>query len=388
MSPGRLSIDLFCRVVDNYGDIGVCWRLARQLVTDQNCAVRLIVDDLEVFHKIEPRLDKNAALQTIETIIIMHWTEAVLLQHFSIPGNAVIEAFGCALPDIVIEKMQDEVPQPVWLDLEYLSAEDWVGEYHAIPSLHPATNLQKTLFFPGFSQETGGLFRESGLLAERSKFVNAADLQNIWRREHGLPEKSLGVYDLSLFCYPIAAVQKLLADLENSPSPIRVFVPEGIAAAQLGDISQDRGSLRLVRIPFLSQCDYDRLLWTCDLNFVRGEDSWVRALWAAKPFIWQAYPQDDGASELKLRAFLSRYTAGLSPKNAESLADFHAMWNLGGRESKSGLTSWCELLHDLPVFSRHAELWTTKQAGQEDCATKLTRFIRQQITNQTPKVTG
>ncbi|MBY0444112.1 MAG: elongation factor P maturation arginine rhamnosyltransferase EarP, partial [Burkholderiales bacterium] len=36
--------DIFCRVIDNYGDIGVCWRLARQLSFEHGFAVRLMVD--------------------------------------------------------------------------------------------------------------------------------------------------------------------------------------------------------------------------------------------------------------------------------------------------------------------------------------------------------
>ena len=54
----------------------------------------------------------------------------------------------------------------------------------------------------------------------------------------------------------------------------------------------------------LTQHDFDHLLWACDLNFVRGEDSLVRALWAGQPFVWQIYPQHDDAHHAKLEAFL------------------------------------------------------------------------------------
>jgi len=36
--------DLFCRVIDNFGDIGVCWRLAADLA-GRGEAVRLWTDD-------------------------------------------------------------------------------------------------------------------------------------------------------------------------------------------------------------------------------------------------------------------------------------------------------------------------------------------------------
>ena len=38
------SWDVFCRVVDNYGDAAVCWRLARQLADEHGARVRLWID--------------------------------------------------------------------------------------------------------------------------------------------------------------------------------------------------------------------------------------------------------------------------------------------------------------------------------------------------------
>lgn len=382
------KIDLFCRIVDNFGDIGVCWRLARQFATEDLCRPRLIVDDLAVFKKIEPRLDENAALQTIAGVTILHWEQSALLQHFQEPGDAVIEAFACDLPDTLIAQMKAKPVAPVWIDLEYLSAENWVETCHAIPSLHPATNLQKTLFFPGFSEKTGGLFREQNLLVERSNFAASEYAQSVWRAQHNVPQKSAGTLDISLFCYADAPLEKLYADLSRSPTPARLFVPSGVAVEKLSRLPQQQDNLTIVPIPFLEQPDYDRLLCTCDLNFVRGEDSWLRAIWAAKPFIWLAYPQERGASQVKLEAFLGRYRQGLSDSLAESLADFHAMWNLGVREGKSGPRSWHDLLPQLPELEAHARAWTDIQARQDDCATQVIRFIRAQQLQPTLKVTG
>ena len=383
-----LTLDLFCRIVDNYGDIGVCWRLARQLAAEVPCSPRLIVDDLLVFKKIEPRLDENAARQSLAGVTILHWAEAALLQHYGEPGDAVIEAFACELPAPVVTKMTAKTTPPVWIDLEYLSAEGWVETCHAIPSLHPATGLQKTLFFPGFTAKTGGLFREETLLVERSKFAADTALQNQWRAQHGVPQKTAGTLDISLFCYKDAPLEFLLADMALSPDPVRLLVPHGIAEDKLAGVPAQQGNLTILPIPFLEQWEYDRLLWTCDLNFVRGEDSWLRAIWAAKPFIWLAYPQERGASHVKLEAFLGRYMQGLEPSLAESLADFHAMWNLGVREGKSGPRSWHDLLPHLPELEAHARAWTETQARQDDCATQVIRFIRAQMVQPTLKVTG
>ncbi|MEO7887531.1 MAG: elongation factor P maturation arginine rhamnosyltransferase EarP, partial [Polaromonas sp.] len=39
-----LQWDIFCKVIDNFGDIGVCWRLAADLAS-RGHKVRLWVDD-------------------------------------------------------------------------------------------------------------------------------------------------------------------------------------------------------------------------------------------------------------------------------------------------------------------------------------------------------
>ena len=44
-SAPQLTWDIFCNVVDNFGDIGVCWRLACNLAS-RGKRVRLWVDDV------------------------------------------------------------------------------------------------------------------------------------------------------------------------------------------------------------------------------------------------------------------------------------------------------------------------------------------------------
>lgn len=206
----KLSIDLFCRVVDNFGDIGVCWRLAQQLVRDQGCRVRLFVDDFQTFARIERTLDSSADLQTLNGVTILRWDDAVIAAHYAAPADAVIEAFACDLPQIVIDRMVAAPIPPVWLDLEYLSAEDWVESHHAIPSLNPSTGLQKTLFFPGFTPKTGGLSRETGLIDRRKAFQSDEKAQNDWRTQHSLPPLLPGTLDISLFCYDDAPLTTLI----------------------------------------------------------------------------------------------------------------------------------------------------------------------------------
>ncbi|MGB3288764.1 MAG: elongation factor P maturation arginine rhamnosyltransferase EarP, partial [Burkholderiaceae bacterium] len=157
-----LSFDIFCRVVDNYGDIGVCWRLSRQLAAQlgQGC-VRLWVDDLGSFARIEPGVDPQAGRQTVKGVDIVHWTQQ---PPPLAPHDVVIEAFACDPPADFIERMVG--CDSLWINLEYLSAEAWVESCHALPSPQ-ANGLRKAFFFPGFTPGTGGLLREPGLLARR-----------------------------------------------------------------------------------------------------------------------------------------------------------------------------------------------------------------------------
>lgn len=365
----QLTIDIFCRVVDNYGDIGICWRLAQQLAAEHSAIIRLIVDDLVTFKKLEPRIDPALPLQTIGAITVMRWQDSVLEKFYSLPADTVIEAFACTLPDLVVTRMRARSRPPVWIDFEYLTAEDWIDACHAVPSLHPQTGIPKTLFFPGFSAQSGGLVRERDLIRQRDEFQASPDLQNQWRADHGLPSKDAKI-DVSVFCYPDAPYEFLL---HADPEKFRFFLPENMLPDLAGD--------QFIRFAWLNQADYDRLLWACDLNFVRGEDSWVRAQWAAKPLIWQPYKQEKAVHLDKLAAFLSRYSKGLETTCAETLADLYAMWNEGAREGKTASRLWDSLLPLLPHLTDHARAWSASQASQEDCATNLIRFIRTQKNN-------
>ena len=87
----RLSFDIFCRVVDNFGDIGVCWRLARQLARTSGAnAVRLWVDDLHSFARIEPKLGCRVNPEPLDGVDIVHWTSPA---PDLTPHEVVIEAF-------------------------------------------------------------------------------------------------------------------------------------------------------------------------------------------------------------------------------------------------------------------------------------------------------
>ena len=151
------SCDIFCNVIDNYGDIGVCWRLARQLAHEQGIAVRLWVDDLSSFHRLCFEVDAAQEQQVCLGVEVRHWTDFFPRVE---PAHLIIEAFACQLPTSYIEAMAAQTRQPVWINLEHLSAEDWVAGCHGLPSPHPSLPLTKYFFFPGFTPDTGGLLLE------------------------------------------------------------------------------------------------------------------------------------------------------------------------------------------------------------------------------------
>ncbi|HEY8354171.1 MAG TPA: elongation factor P maturation arginine rhamnosyltransferase EarP [Methylophilaceae bacterium] len=361
----RRHWDIFCRVIDNFGDIGVCWRLARQLAHEHRLDIRLWVDDLESAQRILPALDLAQPAQWVDGVAIHHWLPEFT---FDRVADVVIEAFACDLPQPYLQAMVDR--RPIWLNLEYLSAEPWVEEYHLQPSPHPRLPLRKTFFFPGFTEHTGGLLRESGLLEARDAFMQR-------HQQSGIDHLPLQV---SLFCYPDAPIRQLLTSMAEGPRPVFCRIPStgilpavsdffGASQLHIGHEAR-RGQLTVEILPFLSQDAYDRLLWSCDLNFVRGEDSWIRAIWAARPFIWQPYRQQEDTHLAKLRAFLKHYRQDCEHGATAVLEQFHHAWTNGNLET----AHWQRLLQSLPTLRTHAALRSEILAQQPDLASKLVIF--------------
>lgn len=369
---------IFCRVIDNFGDIGVCWRLARQLQGEHSIAVTLWVDDLSSFHRICPQLDTEEKRQIVAGVTVRQWTEHGCDWEKENVPDLVIEAFACDLPQAYIGAMAQCSSKPAWINLEYLSAESWVEGCHAMPSPHPLLPLTKYFFFPGFSAATGGLLAERGFLPQRDQFQNDPKARPGFLAEIGAtPQEESSL--ISLFCYPTAPVLALFDALAQCRAPSACLVPEGVATEQVSQFLQkparagakaSQGSLTVTVIPFLPQHDYDKLLWSCDLNFVRGEDSLVRALWAGRPFIWNIYPQQQDAHRPKLDAFLRCYADGLRVEAERALTSFSHGWNAGdGRQ-----IGWSQLEVMLPELKARTQQWAERLRGHGDLATKLLRF--------------
>ena len=376
----KASWDIFCTVVDNFGDVGVTFRLARQLVAEHGFEVRLWIDDLSAFARLHPGADPAADQQMCDGVSICHWSadwRAVQLP------DVVIEAFACRLPTPYIDSMLGCEKRPMWVNLEYLSAEDWVAGCHGLPSVQ-SSGLRKYFFFPGFTDRTGGLLREAGLIQRRQAFqADPAAQQSFLQGLSVVPHPDARL--ISLFAYEHAGLSSWLDALALDERKTHLLVPEGrvigdvqrwlqVDGLNAGDIHQ-RNALTIQVLPFVHQEDYDRLLWCCEFNVVRGEDSFIRAQWAGRPLIWHIYEQDDDAHWAKLDAFLELYRVGLSQPAAQALAQVWHHWNAGQEMGQS----WNDLLEHWPEVTAHAERWCLEQALQDDLTTALVSFYRNSL---------
>ena len=380
-----LSWDIFCRVVDNYGDAAVCWRLARELAEEHRAPVRLWIDKPAVLHVLCPDVDPAPARQRAAGVDVVRWDggwQAPVELH-----DVVVEAFGCGLPEPLVAAMLQRARAPLWITLEYLSAEAWVAEHHGLQSPHPRHGLDRYFFFPGFTPNTGGVLREADLDTRRAAFEQFGRAE-FWRTV-GFEPPLAGSVAVSLFAYPGAPLEALLAGWERGEEAVVAVVPEGhlaervrahfSAAGAAPGSSLRRGRVEVRLIPFLPQPRYDELLWSCDVNFVRGEDSFVRAQWAERPFLWHAYPQEAEAHRLKLDAFLDAYAEGLEGGAAAALRTLAYQWNLVGGAPVNLAGAWQGFRRWASAFEAHAPRWAARAARSGDMAANLAQFARERV---------
>ena len=417
--------DVFCRVIDNHGDLGVCWRLACHLA-GLGHRVRLWVDQPQDLQWMAPSGHPGVQVMPWPPEHAPNWPawhgpspenpdhQALGIQAkglsmaTAVPAptaqiHGVIEAFGCALPPSVQAALATEQPAPVWINLEYLSAEAHVERLHGLPSpvmSGPARGLQKWFFYPGFTAQTGGLLHPwppqtlasqqpepkalgtftapAPAMASTASNANAAGLSAL-----GHPTQTGSADDLPtqaalrvlLFCYEPASLPVWLTAWAHGHQPIDLSVCAGRASRAVQAWQDQRGAqgdgaLRITHLPWVSQVEFDALLSQHELNFVRGEDSLVRALWAGQAFVWQIYPQDDGVHHTKLTAFLR--ALGAPP----ALVSAHQAWNADTAQSppslrradwqawgewvrgvRQGLLTQPDLAHQLTAFA--AAKWGT-----------------------------
>ncbi len=348
--------DLYCSLIDNFGDVGVSWRLAADLAS-RGQRVRLWADDPTPLNFMAPEGHAGVEVLRWPSGDAAAWPE---------PGDVVIELFGCTIPEGFIEAMCRRATPPVWLNLEYLSAESFVERSHGLPS--PQSNgLPKWFFYPGFSAATGGLLREPGLLEARAAFD-----RDTWLAERGLarqPHERV----VMLFCYPNPALGHLLQALGDAPTLL--LATPGHAQKQVQALAQAGllpPNLRVEDLPWLRQADFDRALWSADLNLVRGEDSLVRAIWAGAPFLWQVYPMDDEVRERKLAALLRTQCGDEAPAGFEPALEAAARHycSLDGHPPERPF-----VLPPADAWQQAAHTFRARLAAMPDLVTRLQGFV-------------
>ncbi|MFO1414539.1 MAG: elongation factor P maturation arginine rhamnosyltransferase EarP [Burkholderiales bacterium] len=379
-----LRWDLFCRVVDNFGDAGVCWRLARQLAHEHGLAVTLWIDDVGSLARIVPGLAADSPDQVLHGVRVRRSGEPFPVDE-PLP-DAVVEGFGCGLPDAYVEAMAAAPKPPVWVVLEYLSAEPWIDASHGLPSPHPRLPLTRWFWFPGFTRRSGGLLREAHLLETRDAFrADPPAHAAVWAATGFSPDPE--ALHVTLFCYANPALPGLLDAWAEGDEPVACIVPEGVARSELdhwagGAVPHPgapltRGRLTVAVAPFVDQEGFDRRLWLADLNLVRGEDSFVRAQWAGQPYVWHAYPQDGDAHLVKMDAFLTRLEATLPEGIRIDQRTFWYAWNAG--DPVATAEAWPVYRSVMPAVTVLTRAWARALARHPDLAGGLVRFVESRL---------
>ena len=317
-----MNITVLCKVVDNFGDIGVAWRLCRRLAKIQSkYKICLIVDDLESFSKIEdrlprryaPRNDGGVAIASEATVIaseakqsiiidgieIFPWHEddlchEVFCQNDGERLSIILELFQCGRPDwmerILFEEKLQRTVHIIMID--YLTAEKYAEDFHCLQSLTRSAKVQKVNFMPGFTQKTGGLVIDE---AWREVPVRKAD------------------GPVLVFTY-----ERDWTELVRALGERRILVAQGRGKVSFMTAVAECGADGFVKeLPYLNQSEWDEVMKGCSALVIRGEESMSRACLSGIPFIWHAYPQSDEYQLVKVKALLERMRRHFEPEDFE-----------------------------------------------------------------------
>ena len=289
------SIDIFCEVIDNYGDVGVAYRLAREFKRIYpHKRLRFFINKTEEINLIKKSND----------IEIIAYKDISKIKN---SADLILETFACEIPKEYIDKALRS--SKFIINLEYFSAEDWVDDFHLQESFLGGS-LKKYFFIPGLSKKSGGILLDNEFL-ERKKQVE--ENREYYLEKFKIKEK----YDLigSVFSYE-KNFDSLINELKKLDKKVLLLILSEKTQKNFikyFDNSNNYDKIKAVKLPFFTYDKYEELLSLCDFNLVRGEDSFVRALLLGKPFLWHIYPQEENIHIQKLNSFLEKYC----PNNKE-----------------------------------------------------------------------
>lgn len=402
LSTHSADLTILCKVVDNFGDIGFVYRLAKNLVQlNPQREIRIAVDNLAAFNKIESKVDPALAEQVLEVacadylqnqegagkagnegkpksagrLRIFDATNAAVCarEWTKKPARVILECFQCGRPDWLEEILfptkndgktktaeasgdcsQGQGPRALIINIDYLTAEDYAEEFHCLKSGTRSPLVRKVNFMPGFTAKTGGLILDAAAtnnclqakdcagqvgIVGKTLTAGAAETaskpKNAPATENGFITKTAGPQIL-MFSYPKDFAPIIRAILRwNKAAQVNLAQgagKESFLAANKNCLQEQKAVGLFVReLPFLSQEEWDKNLYAQDILFVRGEDSLSRACLSGKPFVWQAYLQDDNYQLVKVRALLERMRPRFAPEDFAALENFWLLYN--GAES-------------------------------------------------------
>ena len=357
---------ILCKVVDNFGDIGVVYRLARALSDLRpELELSLVVSNLESFHKMASQIDPTKKIQNFryKNAIwkIIDWNldelepenKQLTAPSSLLPDNCslILECFQCGRPDWLEEQLfSPEFTRSVQIiQIDYLTAEEYADEFHLLKSGTRKANIKKIFFMPGFTEKTAGLIineqlavsnEQSGAPASPSRF-SPFRFRSIPSQDEGTPAAGLQslahpAFKIFFFAYEddCSAVVKGIAEFQSkmreshADFTVVVYLAEGKSSAPFEESWKNFNSpFKIEKIPFLQQEEFDYFITTMDFLFVRGEDSLARAALTGLPFAWQAYKQDENYQLVKVNALLDRMKEYFEPKIFEPIQSFWKSYN-------------------------------------------------------------
>ena len=329
------SIDIFCEIIDNFGDIGVVYRISKELKKIfQNVRIRIVLNRLEEFKAINKKV-KDVDYQEIDGLICV--TEKYVKENIETFGvsDVFIEAFGCNVSEEYVKAAKEN--SKLWINLEYLSGEKWIEDFHLCESLIDSKTLKKIFFMPGFSEKSGGVIIDSGFL-ERMKFgkENRDEVFKKYFKDFDLKGKFIG----TVFSYE-KNFENLLETLKNYEKETVLLLmgektQKSFSEILKKNLTEDYGNIvkygkiTMIYSDFFSQEEYEEIISASDFNFTRGEDSFVRGIILGKPFMWHIYLQEEKAHMDKIKAFTERFKESIEVSE----------------EEKEIIESYCNLLED------------------------------------------
>lgn len=308
------DITILCSVVDNYGDIGVSYRLIRHLLEiSKDLKIRLVIDNLKSFSLLNPHVDETKSFQTVDGIEVYDWKnyELCYKAFTDRPPHLILECFQCGQPDwlekILFEDRVDHIVQIIMID--YLSAEPWVEDFHCLKSLTRTALVPKVNFMPGFTSKTGGLLFNKESAFFPGKLTEPQNSSALSESSSTL-QKNSPVKKVLFFAYKDDWTLAVRAMNRVFSPETKVLVAGGAGQESILEACKKENAVFTSEpLPYQSQLDWDKLMCTTDFMIIRGEDSMAQACQTGIPFIWQAYPQQNDYQTVKMNALLDRMRA-------------------------------------------------------------------------------